>query len=66
MAAAEGFGTIHPASPLDQWHLRRQVETLQHFNRFIAAPKADVLNTAIGTATHQPEGVVHQTQQTLN
>ena len=65
MAAAEGFGAVHPAPALDQWHLRRQVEALQHLNRFVAAPKAHVLGTAIGTATHQPAGVVHQTQQTF-
>ena len=65
MAAAEGFGAVHPAPSLDQWHLRRQVEALQHFNWFIAAPKAHVFGTAIGTATHQPAGVVHQTQQTV-
>jgi len=60
MATTDGFRPVHPAPPLDQRHLWRQVVSLQHLNGLVAAAETHVFDATVGTATYQPEGVVHQ------
>ena len=47
MSTDNGLGGIHPAAPFQQWHLGRQVIRLDHFDRLIATPEADVLRAPI-------------------
>ena len=34
--------------------------SLQHLNGLVAATEAHIFDATVGTATYQPEGVVHQ------
>ena len=47
MSTDDGLRGIHPAAPFQQWHLGRQVIRLDHFDRLIATPEADVLRAPI-------------------
>ena len=43
----DGLGGIHPAAPFQQGHLGRQVVSLDHFDRLITTPEADVFRAPI-------------------
>ena len=55
LATTQGFGTVQPAPFLDERHLWRQMETLQHLNGFTGTTEADVLGAAVRRASHKPE-----------
>ena len=57
LTATQGLGAVQPAATLDQGHLRREVEPLQHFDGFTAGTKTDVLGAAVRRASHKPETV---------
>ena len=57
LAAGDRLSRLQPTTAFDQWHLGRQVKTLQHFHGFTGATKADVLGAAFRCASHKPETV---------
>ena len=54
-AAAKGIHTSHPRTPLDQWHLWRQVVALEHLNWFVIAAETHVLGATVSVVPQQPE-----------